>query len=189
MLLARRDFEAARHYVLSLGAWAMVVSVALMVLQAVAAPMPAFALNVVNGLVFGAAWGFVIGLVGRALSASVCFGIARALGREAVERLVGERAIRRGDRWFEEWGGRAVLLTRLVPFLSFDLVSYAAGLTAIRFRSFLLATVAGEAPAVALYSWVGGRAPEYLWLLLLVNAAIFAAVVAASLLRRRGGRR
>lgn len=81
-----------------------------------------------------------------------------------------------------------MLVTRLVPFFSFDLVSYAAGLTGIRFSRFMLATMAGEIPAVALYSWVGGRAPDYLWLLLLVNAAIFAAVAAVSLLRRRRGR-
>lgn len=89
--LARRDLEAARRYVLSFGAWAPLVSLALMVLQAIVAPIPAFALNVVNGLVFGALWGFVLSLAGRALAASVCFGLARALGQDAVEALVGER--------------------------------------------------------------------------------------------------
>lgn len=52
-LLLREEFDAVRDYVLSFGAWALVVSLLLMILQAIIAPIPAFALSVANGLAFG----------------------------------------------------------------------------------------------------------------------------------------
>lgn len=184
VLLRQEDLSGVRTLILSFGPWSPVVSVGLMVLQAVASPIPAFAINIANGLAFGAVWGTVIGLAGRVLAAVVCFYLARTLGRGVVESMVGARAIARSDRWFERWGTQTVLLSRLVPFFSFDLVSYAAGLTRIRLPQFLLATAVGELPAVALYSWFAGRAPEKIWMLLFVNAAIFAAVLAIGLFIR-----
>lgn len=183
--LLREDPDAIRAYVLSFGTWAPAISLALMVLQAVISPIPAFTLSIANGLVFGAFWGAVLSLVGRALAAALCFYLARALGKDSVESLVGEKAARRSEFWLERWGAPAVLLTRLVPFFSFDLVSYAAGLSRLRFDKFMLATVIGEVPAAIIYSWVGARAPDYIWLLLLVNGAVFAVAVTISWLLRR----
>jgi uncharacterized membrane protein YdjX (TVP38/TMEM64 family) len=184
-LLLREDLDGVRSYVLSFGAWSPVISLGLMVLQAVISPIPAFALSIANGLAFGAFWGAVISLAGRSLAASLCFYFARTIGRGAVESLVGERAARRSEGWLESWGVQAVLLTRLIPFFSFDLVSYAAGLSRLRFDRFLGATVIGEVPAAIMYSWVGARAPEYIWLLLLTNGVVFLVAVAIGYFLRR----
>ncbi len=48
-----------------------------------------------------------------------------------------------------------VSLTWLLPFVPFDPISYAAGLTSIRFRSFFIATGLGQLPATIVYSWAG----------------------------------
>jgi len=40
-----------------------------------------------------------------------------------------------------------VFVSRLLPFISFDVVSYAAGLTPLRFWRFAVATLAGIVPA------------------------------------------
>ncbi|MGQ7113541.1 TVP38/TMEM64 family protein, partial [Escherichia sp. TWPC-MK] len=47
------------------------------------------------------------------------------------------------------------LVCRLLPFVPFDPISYAAGLTSIRFRSFFIATGLGQLPATIVYSWAG----------------------------------
>lgn len=187
--LLRRDLDALRAYILSFGIWAPAISLALMVLQGIIAPIPAFVLSIANGLVFGAFWGAGLSLLGRCLAAAVCFYLARALGKTAVESLVGEKAASRSELWLARWGAQAVLLTRLIPFFSFDLVSYAAGLTRLRFDKFMLATVIGELPAAIIYSWIGAQAPDYIWLLLLVNGAVFAAAVTIGWLLRRKGTR
>ena len=181
-LLMRQDFDAVRIYVLAYGPWAPAISLALMVLQAIISPIPAFALSIANGLVFGAFWGAALTLIGRLLAATLCFYMARALGKDAVESLVGVRAVRRSEVWLEQWGMQAVLVTRLIPFFSFDLVSYAAGLSRLGFDRFIFATTVGEIPAAILYTWVGARAPDHVWSLLLVNAGVFLAAITVSYL-------
>src|SRR3990172_3198899 len=59
-ILARGDVTALRDYLLSFGIWAPAVSSALMVLQSIAAPLPAFVITFANGMLFGAFWGALV---------------------------------------------------------------------------------------------------------------------------------
>ncbi|BDG10009.1 TVP38/TMEM64 family protein [Anaeromyxobacter paludicola] len=153
---ARRAVEAARTWLRGFGPWAPVASAALMVLQAVVAPLPAFVITFANGLLFGWAWGALLSWSSALAGAALCFWLSRALGRPAVERLAGgAAALERADRFFARHGRWAVLLARLLPFVPFDLVSYGAGLTAIGFWPFLAATGLGQLPATLLYSYLG----------------------------------
>lgn len=69
--------------------------------------------------------------------AAVCFCIAKILGRDVVERLTSKAGLKQIDEFFEKYGKNTVLVCRLLPFVSFDIVSYAAGLTSMSFGSFL----------------------------------------------------
>jgi uncharacterized membrane protein YdjX (TVP38/TMEM64 family) len=150
-----RDVGRLRDYLLGFGPWAAAVSFLLMVIQSVAAPLPAFVITLANGLLFGAFWGGVLSWSSAMAGAAVCYGIARSLGRPAVERLVGARPLARGDAFFERYGTHAVLIARLIPVISFDVISYAAGLTVIRFVPFMVATGIGQLPATVVYSVLG----------------------------------
>jgi uncharacterized membrane protein YdjX (TVP38/TMEM64 family) len=188
-LLGRGDIAGLRDYILSYGVWAPVASCFLMVLQALAAPVPSFLITFANGLAFGVFWGWMLSLFGHVLAAAVCFGISRALGRVPVEVLVGKAGLESADRWFARWGMYAVFVGRLIPGVAFDIISYAAGLTRMRFRSFLAATALGIFPQTLLYSFLGHRAPEYVALFFVTSGLVVAAVVAVALLRRRRERR
>jgi uncharacterized membrane protein YdjX (TVP38/TMEM64 family) len=50
-----------------------------------------------------------------------------------------------------------VFASRLLPFISFDVISYAAGLTVLSYWRFALATLAGIAPASFLLAHFGGE--------------------------------
>lgn len=168
-LLGEGDPAALRAYVRSFGGWAPVISAALMLLQAVVAPLPASAIAYVNGLVFGTWWGALLSWASALLAAAVCFGLSRTFGRAAAERLAGRRAVEWSDAFFARFGVRAVLVARLLPVVSFDVVSYGAGLTSLTLGRFLVATAVGMAPATIVYSYLGelggssGRA--FLWTL------------------------
>ncbi len=189
-ILGRGDVAGLRDYILSFGVWAPIVSALLMVLQALVAPLPAFVLTFANGLAFGTFWGGMLSLVSASLAAAISFWIARFLGRGPVEALVGRAHLGAADRWFLRWGAYAILVARLVPVVSFDVVSYAAGLTRMGFWRFMLATVVGMAPATFIYAHLGGQAPQYIQVLLVAFGVVIAgAVVAAVLRRRRQGKR
>ena len=88
--------------------------------------------------------------------AAVCFFIARILGRDGAEKLTSKAGMQQIDTFFEKYGKNTVLICRLLPFVSFDIVSYAAGLTSMSFISFFVATGVGQLPATIVYSYVGG---------------------------------
>lgn len=147
---------AFRDYLLGFGAWAPWVSGALMVFQSVAAPLPSFVLTFANGLLFGWALGALLSWTSAMVGALLCFWIARQLGRPLVEHLVGgSRALDGWDQFFARYGNRAILVARLLPFVSFDIVSYGAGLTSISLWNFFWATGLGQLPATLLYSYLG----------------------------------
>jgi uncharacterized membrane protein YdjX (TVP38/TMEM64 family) len=182
-ILASGDGVAIGDYLRSYGVWAPLASLGLMVVQAVAAPVPAVLVAFANGLTFGVVWGGLLTVVGQTLAAVVCFWIARALGRGPVEALAGRFGLEAVDGWFTRWGGRGVLLLRLVPGISFDVISFAAGLTGIGFRPFLLATAVGVAPQAFLYAHLIREAPQSAWTLYLASWLLIGVIASAAFVR------
>ena len=160
-LLLQRDVAAGvtqlREFLLPYGEHAWLVTSLLMVLQSLAAPIPAVPLTLVNALIYGPWLGALISWGSAQLAAALCFALARAFGRPFVERLFPARALARIDGFFARDGLPAVVVLRLIPFISFDVVSYAGGLTTLRVLPFLLATGLGQAPATIVYSLAGAE--------------------------------
>ena len=154
---AFQSLETARAYIASYGALAPVVSAVLMIFQSVIAPLPAFLITFANGLLFGVWWGAALSWSSAMLGATLCFFIARLLGRPVIVRLLSESAVNTSDQFFQRYGKHAVLIARLVPVISFDAISYGAGLTGMRFLWFGIATGIGQLPATLLYSYLGDR--------------------------------
>ena len=154
---AFQSIETARAYIAGYGALAPVISAILMVFQSVIAPLPAFLITFANGLLFGVWWGAALSWSSAMLGAALCFFIARLLGRPVIVRLLNESAVNTSDRFFQRYGKHAVLIARLIPVISFDAISYGAGLTDMRFLGFAIATGIGQLPATLLYSYLGDR--------------------------------
>lgn len=150
------DVEAIKGYILSFGIWAPVISFFLMVFQSIAAPLPAFLITFANAALFGWVKGAILSWSSAMAGAVLCFYIARIYGRGAVEKLTSKFALEEVDKFFDRYGKYAILIARLLPFMSFDIVSYAAGLTSMNLWSFFWATGVGQLPATIVYSYVGG---------------------------------
>ena len=154
--LSSMNLDMIKEYILSFGIWAPIISFLLIVLQSVIAPIPAFLITLSNAAIFGWVKGAILSWSSAMAGAALCFYIARGLGRDAVEKLTSKFALKDIDGFFEKYGKHTILIARLLPFISFDLVSYAAGLTSINFWSFFIATGIGQLPATIVYSYVGG---------------------------------
>ena len=154
--ISKLDTEVVIDYLRSYGKLAAVVSFILMVLQSIAAPIPAFLITLSNAAIFGWWQGAILSWSSAMAGAALCFFIARVLGRDAVEKLTSKGAMETVDVFFERYGNYTILICRLLPFVSFDFVSYAAGLTNMRFWPFFIATGVGQLPATIVYSYVGG---------------------------------
>ena len=150
------DVADVKTYLLSFGMWAPVVSFLLMIFQSVVAPLPAFLITFANAGLFGWIPGAILSWSSAMAGAAICFFIAKYFGREVVEKLTSKTALNSVDGFFNRYGKYAILIARLLPFVSFDIVSYAAGLTSMKFWPFFWATGLGQLPATLIYSYVGG---------------------------------
>jgi len=126
-----------------------------LVLQAIIAPIPSEATLMLGGWSYGFFLGGLVGWLGTTTGSVITFFISRKGGRPIVVKLVGEKSVSFADKWFERWGGWAVLFGRLIPFIPFDAISYGAGLTKIDFRSFIIASTLGGIPRSFFYAWLG----------------------------------
>ncbi|MGR3436222.1 MAG: TVP38/TMEM64 family protein [Shimia sp.] len=141
------------------GPWGPAVLIGLMAAAIVASPIPSAPIALVAGAAYGHVWGTAIIVAGAQVGAMSAFGLARWLGRDVLERRFGLRLSRglMGSQRMLAWG---VFVSRLLPFVSFDLVSYAAGLTKIGTGLFFVATLAGIVPASFLLAHFGGELAE-----------------------------
>lgn len=178
--------DAITEFLESTGMWAPIVFVLVMTTAVVVSPIPSLPLDIAAGAVFGWFAGGLLAVLGATLGAAISFSIARWLGRGFVERVVGGHVSFCADCSDMLLTG-AVLGSRLVPVLSFDLVSYGAGLTAMSLPRFVIATAIGTAPLTFLYTWAGpqiwSRIVDWGWLAIPVVAAL---LLVPRLLEKRG---
>jgi uncharacterized membrane protein YdjX (TVP38/TMEM64 family) len=128
----------------------------------VVALVPAAALTMVGGAVFGVLAGTLYVFVAATLGAVVAFLVARTLARGVVERrIAADPRFAAIDRAIAERGRGIVFLIRLSPLFPFTAINYALGLTRIRFADYLLAS-AGMLPGSLLYAYLGALGEEAL---------------------------
>ncbi|MEG0373547.1 MAG: TVP38/TMEM64 family protein [Enterococcus sp.] len=157
MLFRSMNVDSIIGYLRSFGVWAVVISFLLMMFQSIIAPLPAFLITFANAAVFGWWQGALLSWTSAMAGALVCFYIARIAGREIIEKMNKNFSLETIDEYFDRYGRHTILICRLLPFISFDFISYAAGLTAIKPLPFLIATGLGQLPATIVYSYVGSN--------------------------------
>ncbi|UCG79250.1 MAG: TVP38/TMEM64 family protein [Nitrospirota bacterium] len=146
--------EAVKGVLESAGVFAPAIYMLIMAAAIVVSPIPSLPLDIAAGMVFGPVLGTLYSLVGATAGAMASFSIARYLGSEFVERKISGHIIfcrRCSDRLMT----RVVFFSRLLPFVSFDVVSYGAGLTNMSLTKFAVATFLGMIPLTFVYNYFG----------------------------------
>ena len=77
-------------------------------------------------------------------------------------------------------------IARLIPVISFDAISYGAGLTDMRFLGFAIATGIGQLPATLLYSYLGDRVTGSIKALFWGFGLVISVSIIIGLVRQRG---
>lgn len=171
------------------GAMGPVAVVALMTIAIVISPIPSAPIALAAGAAYGPIWGSLYVLAGAELGALIAFAIARMVGGDVLRRWFGENLS------LSLLGSQnnlmaIVFASRLLPFISFDLVSYAAGLTPLTWLRFAIATVAGIIPASFILAYFGdeiasGEGERIAYSIIALGALTLVPVVARLVMRRR----
>jgi uncharacterized membrane protein YdjX (TVP38/TMEM64 family) len=165
------DVAALRAWILAVGPLApltFVVGYALIV----PLPVPKSVLTTLAGVAFGVRLGIPLAVAGATAGATLAFGIARVVGRDAVNRLARGH-LDRVDAVVERRGMLAALIVRVVPILPFTVLNYACGVTAMRLRHYVLGTALGVIPGLSVMVTLASTGARIsLWVPLLVTATM-----------------
>ncbi len=152
--------ESLSGWVQRLGVWSPVVY-GLIYVAAVVALVPASALTIAAGALFGLLVGTITVSLASTTGAALAFLIARHLARDAVARRVGRYPkFAALDRAIGEGGWKIVAMLRLSPAVPFNLQNYLYGLTKIGFWPCVLTSWVTMLPGTLMYVYLGvvGRA-------------------------------
>ncbi len=155
-LAAIMDGDILKQFIVRLGLFGPLAVIGLITLAIVLNPIPSAPIALVAGAVYGHVWGTLYIALGSETGALIAFTIARLVGYDVVRRWFGDR-LSLGLLGSQNTLMAIVFATRLMPFISFDIVSYAAGLTPLRMWRFAAATLAGIIPASFLLAHFGGE--------------------------------
>jgi uncharacterized membrane protein YdjX (TVP38/TMEM64 family) len=139
------------------GKWAPVLLILLGTIRPLTF-VPASALAIPAGIVFGTGAGGIYAIIGQTFSAGLAFWVARYFGRVYVEKLLSKKLKEKTElisKFQKEKGFKTVFFLRLVPVVPFDLISYGAGVSELRFFPYLLATILGTIPVTLVYTYLG----------------------------------
>lgn len=147
--------EIIQGYIISLGMFGPLIFLGFALIR----PLIFFPITIMylaSGLAFGGFWGGVIGISVALLSALTAHFVANKIGIDFLPMKWRSRICAVRDR-VDEKGLRNMILIRFIPMISFDLISYSAGLSGVKLKPYLLGTLIGIAPRIFAYTYVGSN--------------------------------
>ncbi|MFT9495115.1 TVP38/TMEM64 family protein [Anaerosolibacter sp.] len=155
-----RDFtpQQIKEYVCSFGGLAPIIYIIMFTIVPLTL-FPDSVLAIAGGMCFGLFWGFVYTMIGALCGGTLSFYISRLVGKNFIKKILKKDL---GDlsNTIEEKGFLIILVLRLIPLFPYDIISYSAGLSNIKFRDFLVATIFGTIPGIIVFTNVGDKATE-----------------------------
>ncbi|MGA9230717.1 MAG: TVP38/TMEM64 family protein, partial [Exiguobacterium oxidotolerans] len=148
------DLEALSNWILAQGFPGMLLYVLAYTIRPLVF-FPASLLTMFGGYTYGPWLGTLLDVIGAGTGSLLSFWIARLLGRRAVEKIIGTGKLTVFDDRIASNGFTVVLLVRLIPLFPFDAISYASGLSKIKFKQFALASYLGIIPGAFVYNNIG----------------------------------
>jgi uncharacterized membrane protein YdjX (TVP38/TMEM64 family) len=135
-----------------LGSWAGVIFAGIYALS-VLLFIPASVFTSIGGVVFGKWQGLLLNLIGANVGGVISFFAARYLLREIVSKILKGKHFKKFDDKIETHGFSIILYMRLL-FVPFTYLSFAAGLSKIKFRDFFWSTFLGIIPGIAVVTFL-----------------------------------
>ena len=136
----------------ALGFLGIFLFIGIMAIQGLIVPIPSEVVLLATGMIWGWFFGGIMGIIGSMAASLLCFYISRKGGRPLAEKFVGESGLAMADKLITNHGVKAIIISRFIPFISFDVISYASGLVDIDVKKYSLGTLIGSIFRAFFYS-------------------------------------
>jgi uncharacterized membrane protein YdjX (TVP38/TMEM64 family) len=118
-------------------------------------PVPQTAVIAALGIIYGTAFGGLLGSVGLISGGVLGYALMRTSARRFVDRLVGRQSLRGMESLFDRTGAWAIVLTRSLPYSIPEAVVFLAGLARMPMGKFTLALTVGSVPTAYAFAAIG----------------------------------
>ena len=161
-LLTSGDIDAITELLRSYGMWAMVVSMVIDILINVLGFLPSIFISTANGVVFGLVPGIIISWLAECIGVIISFWLMRRFLRQYAERVIAKsKYLKKMDEFSGANGFKMMLVARSLPYFPSGIITAVGAVSSIRFRDYVMATLIGKFPSVALEVVVGHDLVNY----------------------------
>lgn len=147
--------EDIKAYIISFGIFAPVIYIIMFALVPLTL-FPDSILAISGGLVFGLIKGYIFTAIGALIGASISFMLARILGRDFVVKF-SKNKLQNVEKIIGNNGFLIIVLLRLIPLFPFDIISYGAGVSNVKYKEYILATFIGTIPGILVFTNIGAQ--------------------------------
>lgn len=149
-----RSPREIKRFILSYGAYSAIIFVLIYSLKPIFMVIPSSLFSILAGNIFGPFYGLLLNITGGFFSSTIGFFLANKLGKSFVDSHLKGKALQLDDK-IEEHGFKLMLVMRLAVVFPHDALSFAAGLSKMKYKDFILASVLGTIPEMICYSVIG----------------------------------
>lgn len=151
-------FESPRDVAIrikSLGFLGPAVVIAIIALEVIIAPIPGGIITIGAGYAFGTLLGTILTYTGNIIGTSIAFFLAHRFGRPFVEKLLDKKKMVVYDYFFKEYGKSMLWFVFLLPVFPTDLITFATGLSDIKWKDFMLIACIAYIPNMFILNYFG----------------------------------
>jgi uncharacterized membrane protein YdjX (TVP38/TMEM64 family) len=125
---------------------------------------------------YGPIWGSLICLIGVFCSSSLGYTIGKALGPRAMDRILSEKTQDKIAAFVQRYGYKAITIARMSS-LGTDSIGFAAGILEMNYKKFIIATMCGTTPVIAVIAIFGKNGTVERGLLWMAGISLAALIV------------
>jgi len=154
-ILYRFVVEFFVNPVYNLGILGIFLFILIMALQGLLVPLPSEIVLLATGMIWGWFYGGIMGIIGSMVAGLLCYYISKRGGRPLAEKFVGAKTIEIADKFIKKHGTKAIIITRFIPVIPFDVISYTAGIVDIDVKKYSIGTLIGSIFRAFFYATIG----------------------------------
>lgn len=154
-VLTSDDEARIQAWVEGFGWFGPILLIMAMIAQMFLLVIPTILLMIVAILAYGPIWGSLIAFVAVFVASSAGYSIGKYVGTGVISGLLGQKTFEKVSSFLQDYGFWAVMITRLIPFLSNDAISFVAGILKMNYFKFISATLLGISPLIIFIAATG----------------------------------
>lgn len=149
------SFDDLKQLILGFGGWGLISYMIINLLQCLIIPIPTTLTVLVGTAIYGPTLAFLYACAGVIIGSSIAFLIGRYCSRPVINWIFGEEKVQKYQNILNGKTSIILFVTLLLPLFPDDLICMMAGVSEIKYRTFLLISLFARGIGLATLSFLG----------------------------------